>query len=181
MKLLLALLAVTWPVAVAAQSRVEDIYIARSVLESSVPPTAYCTPARTGFDNSTNEDRYGLQSIATRPSDGLITDDNVNTIGNLRACFASTADPKTRNFYAEGTLSAVSFIGAGECLTVKPDYPEPGVNRRLRVRAVGMRSGSARNLRCRCPGMASATRPVCRVRSVSRKAPSPTWAWLGVD
>ncbi len=127
MKLLLALLAVTWLGAVAAQSRVEDIYIARSVLESSVPPTAFCTPARTGFDKYTNEDRYALQSIATRPSDGLVTDDNVNTIGGIRACFASTADPKTRNFYAEGTLGAVSFIGAGECLTVKPDYPEPGL------------------------------------------------------
>ncbi len=43
------------------------------------------------------------------------------------ACFGSTADPLTINFYAEGALGNVPFTGRGECRTAKQDYPEPGI------------------------------------------------------
>ena len=56
-----------------------------------------------------------------------MTNDNVNTIGRLRTCFGTTPESKTLNFYAEGVLGAVTFTGNGECLTVRPDYPEPGL------------------------------------------------------
>jgi hypothetical protein len=68
-----------------------------------------------------------MQSTATRASDGLMTDDNVNTIGRLRTCIGTTPDSKTTNFYAEGVFGAVTFTGNGECLTLRPDYPEPGL------------------------------------------------------
>lgn len=110
-----------------AQSRVEDIHIARSIRESQIPPTDFCTQAKTGFAHHVYEDRYTLQSIETRASDGAVTNDNVATIGRLRTCFGTTADPKTLHFYAEGELGNVAFTGSGECLTVKPDYPEPGL------------------------------------------------------
>jgi hypothetical protein len=111
----------------AAQSRVEDIYLARSIRESQVKPTEFCTQARTGFAEHSIEDRYSFQSVATRASDGLITDDNVNAIGHLRACFGPTPDPMVVNFYAEGGLGGVKFTGKGECLTVKRDHPENGL------------------------------------------------------
>lgn len=110
-----------------AQNPVEDIYLARSIRESQVKPTDFCAPARTGFADHSLEDRYSFQSVATRASDGLITDDNVDTIGHLRACFGPTSDPMTINFYAEGVLGGVNFSGKGQCLTARRDYPEDGL------------------------------------------------------
>ena len=106
---------------------VEEIYVARSLRQSRGTHTAYCAQQRVGFAGSTFEDQYSFQSIATRPSDGLVTNANVNTIGRLHACFGSTADPLTTNFYAEGVLGEVSFTGVGECRVARRDYPEPGM------------------------------------------------------
>lgn len=110
-----------------SEGHVEDIYVARSIRESQVTPTEFCAQARIGFGSAIYEDRYTLRSTATRASDGLMIDNSANTIGRLRACFGSTVDPSTLNFYAEGALGAVTFTGSGECLTVKQDYPEPGL------------------------------------------------------
>ena len=109
-----------------ARSGVEAIHIARSIRESRVQPTEFCAQARSGFA-PVYEDVYSLQSTATRASDGLMTNDNVNTIGRLRTCFGTTADARILNFYAEGVLGAVTFTGIGECLAVKPEFPEPGL------------------------------------------------------
>lgn len=123
------LLLVSWSLlsTAAAQNRVEEIYLARSIRESQIKPTEFCAPVRTGFADPSIEDRYSFQSVATRASDGLIINDNVNTTGQLRACFGPTSDPMTVNFYAEGVLGGVNFTGKGECLTVKPNYPENGM------------------------------------------------------
>ncbi len=131
MKTLIALLALTGVFqdvrpGPASASRVEDIYIARSMRESQVTPTEFCSQSRTGF-GANLEDVYTFRSTATRASDGLITDTDVNTIGRLRACFGTTAAPATLNFYGEGSLGTVTFTGIGECLAVKQDYPEPGL------------------------------------------------------
>lgn len=112
---------------VAADGRVEDIYVARSIRESQIKPSDFCAPASIGFGNAISEDRYTFQSTATRASDGLLVDNNINTIGSLRACFGSTADPLLLKFYAVGVLAGVTFTGSGECLTAKQDYPEPGL------------------------------------------------------
>lgn len=106
---------------------VEDIYVARSLRLSRGTPTDFCAQSRTGFGNATYEDRYAFHATATRPSDGRMTNTKMNTIGHLRACFGSTADPLVLNFYAEGDLGAVSFTGKGECRGMRQDFPEPGI------------------------------------------------------
>jgi len=111
-----------------AADSVEDIYVARSLRLSRVPPTAYCALERTGFENAGIEDHYNFQSVITRVSDGVITNANVSTIGALHACFGPTADPLTSNFFAEGALASVSFTGRGECRMAKKDFPEPGLS-----------------------------------------------------
>jgi hypothetical protein len=108
-------------------SRVEEIYIARSFRESRDKPTDYCSQSRTGFGDATSEDRYTFRSISTRASDGKMTDNDVRTIGRLRACFGPTNNPALQNFYAEGSLGAASFTGKGECLANQADYPEAGI------------------------------------------------------
>jgi hypothetical protein len=109
-----------------ATPQVEEIYIARSVRESRIPPTEFCAQGRSGFGDTTFEDRYTFRSTATRSSDGRMVDMNVTTIGSLHACFGRTADPAIINFYAEGVLGGAVFKGTGECRS-KPDFPEKGL------------------------------------------------------
>src|ERR1700675_4427979 len=108
-------------------SGVEEIYIARSWRESRETPTEFCAQSRTNFEKRTSEDHFTFRSISIQTSNGRMIDGDVQTIGRLRACFGSTADPKLQNFYAEGALGDVTFRGRGECLTYKDDYPEPGI------------------------------------------------------
>lgn len=105
----------------------EEIYVARAVREARAKPTAFCDRARIGFDRAVFEDRFGLRSIEVRPSDGRVIRTDVQTIGEMRVCFGETADPATLNFYAEGKLATLAFVGRGECLTVNRDFPEPGI------------------------------------------------------
>ena len=110
-------------------SSVEDIYIARSWRESRVEPTSYCDAARTGFAGSTMEDRYTFHSVATRTTDGLVTNADTGTIGELHACFGPLPDDAASfNFYAEGKLNGVTFTGRGNCLSTRENYPEPGLS-----------------------------------------------------
>jgi hypothetical protein len=108
-------------------SGVEEIYVVRSSRESRDTPTAFCAQSHTNFDNITSEDHYTFRSISIQTSNGRMIDNDVKTVGRLRACFGSTADPKLQNFYAEGALGDATFKGRGECLIYKDDYPEPGI------------------------------------------------------
>jgi hypothetical protein len=114
--------------AAGAPQHVEDIYIARSLRESTAAASDFCAKSRTGFAAATREDHFTLRSTATRASDGLMVNTNVRIIGGIHACFGSTDDPAHMNFYAEATLGAVGFTGRGDCVFGKPDYPEPGIN-----------------------------------------------------
>ena len=110
-------------------SSVEDIYIARSFRESRVEPTSFCDAARTEFAGATMEDRYTFRAVATRTSDGLVTDSNAGVIGDLRACFGPiVGDPTSFHFYAEGALGGVMLTGRGNCLSTRTDYPEAGIS-----------------------------------------------------
>ena len=62
-----------------------------------------------------------------RPSDGRVIRTDVQTIGEMHVCFGETADSATLNFFAEGTLATLAFVGRGECLTVNRDFPERGI------------------------------------------------------
>ena len=108
-------------------SGVEEIYVVRSWRESRASATEFCAQSQTNFDNITSEDHYSFRSISVQTSNGRVVDNNVKTVGRLRACFGSTADPKLQNFYAEGALGETTFKGRGECLVYKEDYPEPGI------------------------------------------------------
>jgi len=111
----------------AAQSAPETIIVARSVRESRVAPTAFCAEARVGFGNAQREDSFAFRSIAVRPSDGVVTDASVQTIGELHACVGTTPDPQTINFYAEGVVAGVTFKGRGECFVGPQNVPVDGV------------------------------------------------------
>jgi hypothetical protein len=113
-------------VASAAQTPLEDIYIARSVRESHAAPTAYCSRERAGFA-AENEDQFTFRSVAVRTSDGRVVDSNVQTVGAIHACFGPTANPAIMNFYGEGSLADTAFQGRGECRVVRPDFPERGL------------------------------------------------------
>ena len=109
-------------------AQVEDIYVARALRESRIAPTAFCGQNRIGFGKALFEDRFTFRSIQTRPADGLMVSADGQTIGSMHVCFGATADSDTLNFHAEGTLAAVTFVGKGECLTVKRDFPERGIS-----------------------------------------------------
>jgi hypothetical protein len=106
--------------------QLEEIYIARSVPDSRNAPTSFCARVRTGIGDPAREDRYTFRSTSTRSADGRMVDANINTIGDLHACFADTSDPGVARFYAEGTLGGVTFKGTGECHN-RRDRPEKGL------------------------------------------------------
>jgi hypothetical protein len=107
-------------------SGVESVYIARSLRESRVAPTAFCAQARTGVGSAVYEDQYTFRATTTRAADGLMIDANAGTIGRLHACFGTTADT-TLTFYADGVLGNVPFTGTGDCRPLRPDFPETGI------------------------------------------------------
>lgn len=106
----------------------EDIYVVRSFRIARVTPTGLCSQARFGM--LLYEDHYFFKSLDVRTSDGLVTDTNVATVGNLEACFGETGDPQVSNFFAKGNLGSTSFVGRGQCVLVRQDFPEPGISPR---------------------------------------------------
>ena len=112
----------------------EDIFVLRSIREERTAESEWCTPARTAFEpldpaggGFVVEDRFSMWAVATQASDGRVTDAKANRVGELRACFRSTADPKVVGFFADARLQSVSFIGSGNCVAVRPDFPEKGI------------------------------------------------------
>jgi hypothetical protein len=111
----------------AVANEVEEIYIARSVRESRVPPTEFCTKARTGVGDAISEDQFTFRSVATRTSDGRVLDANVKTIGSIHSCNGRTADPAVLDFYGEIDFQGTAFKGLGDCRAAKRDFPEKGL------------------------------------------------------
>ncbi|HSQ31459.1 MAG TPA: hypothetical protein VLN49_16500 [Gemmatimonadaceae bacterium] len=108
-------------------SRVEDIYIVRSLRLSRTAPGEFCAEQRTGFPNPTVEDHYDFKAITARPADGRVTNANGSTVGHLHACLGATSDSLTQTFYAEGDLNGVRLTGRGDCRTSGRESPEPGI------------------------------------------------------
>jgi hypothetical protein len=113
----------------------EDILVLRSIKEESIPKSDWCTPARTAFEpldpsggGFVSEERYSMWAVTVRPADGRISDAKANKVGELRACFRSTADPKVVAFFTEGRLAGVTFSGSGgNCVVLRLDFPEKGI------------------------------------------------------
>ena len=112
---------------ITSASGVEEIYVVRSWREARDTPTEFCAQSQTNFDKLTSEDHYTFRSISIQTTNGRMIDNDVQTVGRLRACFGATADPQLQNFYAEGALGEIAFKGRGECRIYKDDYPEPGM------------------------------------------------------
>jgi hypothetical protein len=106
----------------------EDIYVIRSVRTSRITPTEYCAQSHTGFADTVFEDRYVFHPVTTRAEDGAV----VNTVGketaSIHACFGKTTDPNLLNFYGEGEIAGIHFIGRGKCNSLKTNFPEPGLS-----------------------------------------------------
>jgi len=108
-----------------ARAQVEEIYIVRSVRDSRVDPTEFCAVAKTGF-TPTYEDRYSFRSTSTRPSDGLMTSADLETVANGHACVGQKT-PTIFAFYMELQLGRTAVSWNGECTQSKSDSPETGI------------------------------------------------------
>ncbi len=96
----------------------EEIYVVRSVRHARGTPTGFCGPGKTGF-SATAEDQFTFRSIAVGP-DGRLTNADVQTVGDLRACYGSAAPVP---FYAEGHLSGVFVQGVGRLPDCEAEFP----------------------------------------------------------
>jgi hypothetical protein len=107
----------------------EEIYILRSIREHREPTANWCASAKTGFESfATDAERFfSFWSVRSRPEDGRVVQAKDARVAELRGCFGPTSDPARQNFYAEITLSSMSFRGNGECLAMKVDFPEAGL------------------------------------------------------
>ncbi len=110
-----------------ASSSMEEIYIARSLRATRIPPTEFCARAGAQF-NAISEDQHTFRSVTIRAADGRLTDADVETIGNIHSCNGKTSEPGLYGFYGEGQLADVPFSGIGECRQVNTSFPEPGLS-----------------------------------------------------
>jgi hypothetical protein len=114
-----------------AATPLEEIYILRSLREERTPKSTWCTSERAGFAPFKTEflldDRFTFWSVQVRAEDGRVANTKAGKAGDLRTCFGLTADPKVVNFYAEGHLGELPVAGNGDCLFVRPDFPEKGI------------------------------------------------------
>lgn len=120
----------TAPEATASSAR-EDILVLRSLRVERNAKSEWCTAERTGFEPVAGgfrfEDRYSMWSLTARPDLGRVVNAKSHVVGELRGCFAQTADPRTVLFYAESRIAELPLIGNGLCTMVRPDFPEKGI------------------------------------------------------
>jgi hypothetical protein len=110
----------------ASATGVEEIYIARSIVQSRLTPTPYCAQEHVGFVGATVEQEFTFHSVTTRSSDGLLTNPKQNTIGNAHGCVGPSGDPVVLNFYLEGAVGATHFKAIGGCRWGM-ENPESGI------------------------------------------------------
>lgn len=106
---------------------VEEVYIARTLVQSRVTPTPDCAQEKVSFAGVTVEQQFTLHSVTTRSNDGLLTNAKENTIGNAHGCVGPSGDPLTLNFYLEGVIGAIPFKAIGDCRWAMEDHPELGI------------------------------------------------------
>lgn len=87
---------------------VEDIYVARSLRVSRVPPTAFCAKRKVGCANAISEDDHTFLAIAVDQTNGRLTQVAGKSIGRIHTCLGATAEPLVVNFYGEGNLGSAA-------------------------------------------------------------------------
>ncbi len=110
-----------------ASSSMEEIYIARSLRATRIPPTEFCARAGALF-NAISEDQHTFRSVTVRAVDGRITDADAGAIGNIHSCNGKSSEPGLYGFYGEGQVTGIPFSGVGECRLVNANFPEPGLS-----------------------------------------------------
>jgi len=107
----------------------EEIYVLRSIREPQSSTGDWCTQERTGFAPlPTDADRkFSFWTVETRSSDGRVVNARASRASEVRVCFGSTADRAVSNFYGEGTIGGMPYVGTGDCRLVGADVPEKGL------------------------------------------------------
>jgi hypothetical protein len=107
----------------------EEIYVLRSIREPQSSTGDWCTHERTGFvPLPTDADRkFSFWTVETRPSDGRVVNAKTTRASEVRVCFGPTADRTVSNFYGEGTIGGMPYVGTGDCRLVGADVPEKGL------------------------------------------------------
>ena len=114
-----------------AGGALEDVYVWRSIREPHASEIAWCSVERTGFAPYPTEAEpnrmFSFWSIEVRSPDGRVVNAKVAKAAEGRACFGPTSDPSTLHFYAEGSIGAMTYTGAGDCRALRTDVPEKGI------------------------------------------------------
>lgn len=107
----------------------EEIYVLRSIREQHATNGDWCAPHRTGFvPLPADADRkFSFWSVETRTSDGQVVSAKAARVSEVRVCFGPTADRAVSNFYGEGTIGGMPYVGIGDCRLVGADVPEKGL------------------------------------------------------
>lgn len=109
----------------------EEIFVLRSVRNERLTRTDACPPDRTGFAPVAGgflfEDRYTMWAV-TLDDGARVSNARSKPVGELRACFAQTAEPRLVAFYAEARIGGLPVVGQGQCVLMRPDFPEPGIS-----------------------------------------------------
>lgn len=106
---------------------VEEIYVFRSIRDSRVPPTEFCSKEKSGVAKSLAEDQFSLWSIVSEGANGRVVKADAQKIGGMHTCIGPTPNPAVTEFYIDTTLQGHTFRGLGECQVVAPDFPEKGL------------------------------------------------------
>lgn len=107
----------------------EEIFVLRSIREAQPASGDWCTQERTGFAPlPTDADRrFTFWSVQTHPGDGRVVNAKANRTSEVRVCFGPTPDRTVSNFYGEGTIGGMPYVGNGDCRLVAADTPEKGL------------------------------------------------------
>ena len=118
-----AVLAYAGPVHAEEVSAVEEIYVLRSLRETRVTPTDFCSP----LDAPTSEDYYSFHTAGVSIETGRIGVAKAHAVGHIRGCFGKTADAGVFKFYGEFETNGVKGKALGSCWSGRPDFPEEGL------------------------------------------------------
>lgn len=104
-------------------SPVEEIYVLRSLRETRVPPTPFCSK----LEAPTSEDNYSFHTPAVDAGSGLITNLKAKAVGKIHGCFGKSAEAGVFKFYGEFETNGITGKANGDCRSGKPDFPEAGL------------------------------------------------------
>lgn len=107
----------------AASSPVEEIYVLRSLRETRVKPTDFCSK----LEAPTSEDNYTFYTPEVSSENGLITNLKAKAVGNIHGCFGKSAEAGVFKFYGVFETNGIAGKANGDCRSGKPDFPEAGV------------------------------------------------------